>query len=222
MYHQSALVFGLFCASLIRLGYVAVHIYLTVHYVMYTALPMYRRMYVQKNIVKSVCLALMLPPAVYFIVYPIWAFDVWHTYRIHYFAVLYGANDFVGLVCVDKLPKTTRIHHVVSTCLVLTSLGMDFQTSPMAQSMLVYTFFAASSYIVNYHLAVRWLFKRGEKVWLRRCAAGIYALCCAISWSWQLMWLYRTPLQLYHYVYIALMFMIVRDDIILMQWLTTI
>jgi len=202
--------------------YVAVDAYLSDRNALYDALPTYRKMYVQKNIVKSFSLAFMLPLAAGIIVYPIWYTNVWHTSRIHVFAVAYGANDFVGLVCVDRLPKTTRIHHLISTFLVLTSLSLDFQDSPMAQSMLVYTFFAASAYIVNLHLAVRWLFPRGAQKRLRRAAAVVYAMACGMSWCWQIWWAWTTPLAWYHYVYIAMMFWIVRDDIILMQWLASI
>ena len=52
---------------------------------------------------------------------------------------IHGSNDFMGLVCVDQLPKTTRIHHIISTILVFTSLSLDFQESDIGQAMLVYT-----------------------------------------------------------------------------------
>jgi len=220
MYNRSALVVFIICSLLIRGFYYVVDILLSVLVPKYTSLEAHRKLYIQKNLIKSLVLALMLPPAVVFIVYPIWRSDIWHTATIQLFAVVYGANDFVGLLCVDRLPTTTRIHHMISTFLVLTSLSMDFKTSPVAQSMLVYTFFAASSYIVNFQLAVRWFFPRGSMRWLRYVAGAIYALSCTLSWSWQLWWAWKTTLELYHFVYIGLMLWIVRDDIILMRWLT--
>lgn len=222
MYNQRALFWGGCFCIMVRLLYHVVHAFLSALSPKYSNMAVHRQMYVQKNMVKSVVLALMLPPALVFIAYPIWQHGVWHTMHIHYFAVLYGANDFVGLVCVDKLPKTTRVHHIVCTFLVLTSLALDFNVSPVAQSMLVYTFFAASSYIVNFHLAIRWLFPRGELQRLRLIAAVVYAVCCVVSWCWQVWWVWHTPLEWYHCLYIGLMFWIVRDDIILMQWLVSI
>lgn len=221
MYNFTALLCGLMFCSVVRVLYEIVDWSLAGN-PLYAALARYRKMYVQKNMVKSFVLALLLPPSMLMVVYPVWSENAWHTARIQYFAVAYGANDFVGLVCVDKLPRTTVLHHLISTSLVLLSLSMDFQVSPVAQSMFVYTFFAASSYIVNFHLSVRWLFPRGQQQRLRQVAAVVYAVSCSLSWCWQLHWMYVTELQWYYLVYIALMLCIVRDDIILMQWLTSI
>lgn len=222
MYNYSALFSGLFFCLAIRRCYNVVDSTFQYTYAKYNTLPKHRQMYIQKNTVKSFVLACMLPPAIVFIVYPILNNELWNTRLIHYFAVLYGANDFVGLVCVDKLPTTTYIHHIICTLLVLTSLALDFNESPMAQSMLVYTFCAASSYIVNFHLAVRWLYAKGELHWLQHVAASIYGACCGVSWTWQVYWIYITPLTWYMYIYIVMMLLIVRDDIILMQWLVSI
>lgn len=222
MYNSIAFLFFVFNCFFVRGLYVVAHIFLSVMVTKYTELPEHRRLYVQKNLIKSVILALLLPPAMIMVVYPIWYTNIWNTYTIQLFAALYGSNDFVGLVCVDRLPKTTRIHHIISTFLVLTSFSMDFQTSPVAQSMLVYTFFAASSYIVNFHLAVRWFLPRDSSMWFRYIAGAIYALSCALSWSWQVWWICNTVLEWYHFVYIGLMMWIVRDDIILMRWLVSI
>jgi hypothetical protein len=220
MYNYTVLVFFVFACFIVRALYFLAHIFLSVMVNKYDQLEEHRRLYVQKNLIKSGVLALLLPPAVIMVVYPIWYGDVWHTNTIQIFAAVYGSNDFVGLLCVDKLPKTTRVHHMISTFLVLTSFSMDFQTSPIAQSMLVYTFFAASSYIVNFHLAIRWFSPKDSFRWLRYLAGAIYALSCALSWSWQLWWIWNTMLEWYHFVYIGLMMWIVRDDIILMRWLT--
>tara|TARA_B110000091_G_C13789907_1_gene465146 strand:- start:1340 stop:2008 length:669 start_codon:yes stop_codon:yes gene_type:complete len=221
MYNRSALAIFVVCCFLIRVLYNVVGLLLSTSVPKYASLEPHRKLYVQKNLIKSFVLAFMLPPALIWVVWPIWQSNVWHTPTIQYFAVVYGANDFVGLLCVNNLPKTTRIHHLISTFLVLTSLSMDFQTSSVAQSMLAYTFFAASSYIVNFQLAVRWCFPRGSAIWLRYLAGMIYVLSCAVSWCWQLWWAYSTSLEAYHFVYIVLMLWIVRDDIILMRWLTT-
>lgn len=222
MYNTWALFAGFLFCILIRCSYFVVDYYLLGKNIFYDSLEPHRKLYVQKNLVKSACLALMLPPALIVLVYPIWYYDNWNTELIQYFAVLYGSNDLTGLIVVDNLPSTTKIHHFVSSFLVLTALYMDFQSSEIAQSLLVYTFFAASAYIVNFQLAVRWLFKRGECNWLRYFAGTVYTVSCTLSWSWQLWWVYNVDLYWYHLLYILLMLWIVRDDIILMRWLTSI
>jgi hypothetical protein len=222
MFNYVALQIGVIFCFLVRGLYYVVDVILAGRNDFYNALPNDKKMYVQKNLVKSFILACILPFASVTIIYPIWHFNIWYTEYIHIFAVLYGANDFVGLICVDNLPKTTRVHHIISTTLVITALTLDFKTSEVGQSMLVYTFFAASAYSVNFHLAARWLFKRGQKRWLRYGTGIVYTICCVMSWLWQIRWMYNTQLHWYHVVYIWLMLWIVRDDIILMRWLTSI
>jgi hypothetical protein len=223
MYNYNALLLGLFSCSFVRTCYYVVDHLLHKQNVYYDNLMEHRRLYVQKNIVKSVYLACMVVCATVTVVIPILTENHWKTELIHYFAVMYGSNDLVGLLCVPKLPSTTKIHHCVSTFLVLVSLSIDFQHSEIGQSMLVYTYASASAYIVNLHLGVRLLDTRGQYERLRYTAGVVYAITCAWSWSWHVWWAYTRPrLFWYHIVYISLLLWIVRDDIILMRWLTSI
>ena len=99
---------------------------------------------------------------------------------------------------------------------------MDFQTSEIAQAMLVYTMASAAAYVVNFHLGVRWLCAKNDLKWLRYTAGFIYVVCCSISWLWHIHWTFTTAnLNMYHIFYLIIMGWIVYDDIILMQWLTS-
>jgi len=188
----------------------------------YKDLPLFRQMYIQKNIVKSIYLAILTVYATFKIIIPIYKNGIWNTYTIHRLAALYGSNDFVGLVSVDKLPKTTRIHHIVSTILVFTALSLDFQESDIGQAMLVYTMASAAAYVVNFHLAIRLLFQNSNVERMRYTAGAIYMICCGCSWSWHLYWAFsRAHFNIYHLMYFLLLGAIVRDDIILMQWLSS-
>jgi hypothetical protein len=220
MYDYDAL-FWLFCSCLfIRYMYFIVGLVL-LSYNRYSELPLDRRKYVQKNLIKSVYLAILTLVAAWSIVLPIWRDNYWDNWTIHRLAALYVSNDIVGLVCVDNLPKTTRVHHIVTTVLVFISFGIDFQTSDIGQAMLVYTMASASAYVVNFHLAIRWLCPRGTLKKLRIFAGIVYVICCVFSWSWHVWWIFTmASWSLYHLVYILLLSLIVRDDIILMRWLT--
>ena len=188
----------------------------------YRELPRFRQMYIQKNMVKSVYLAILTVYATVTIVWQIYNYGYWNNYIIHRLATLYGSNDFVGLVFVDNLPKTTRIHHIVSTILVFTALSLDFQESDIGQAMLVYTMASAAAYVVNFHLAIRLLFKNADVERLRYTAGAIYIFCRGCSWSWHLYWAFsRVEFNIYHLMYFLLLGAIVRDDIILMQWLSS-
>lgn len=223
MYNYTALCVGIVSCIFVRSCYSLVDRLLVKKNDHYDKLVTHRKLYVQKNIVKSVYLACLVVSASVLVVWPIITTNIWKTTLIQTFAVMYGSNDLVGLLCVPKLPSTTMIHHCVSTFLVLVSLGIDFQRSEIGQSMLVYTYASASAYIVNFHLGIRWLYVRDRHRWLRWTAAVVYLVTCCLSWSWHLWWTYtRAHLYWYHVVYIVLLLWIVRDDIILMRWLTSI
>ena len=172
----------------------------------YAALSLVRRKYIQKNLIKSIYLAVLTMVAAATIVLPIWRDNNWDNWMIHRLAALYVSNDIVGLICVEELPQTTRIHHIVSTVMVMTSFGIDFQTSDIGQAMLVYTMASASAYIVNFHLAIRWLCQRDSLKSFRLFTGIIYVICCAFSWSWHIWWMFtRASLTLSHCLYIALL-----------------
>jgi len=223
MYNYTALCVGIVSCIFVRCCYSLVDRLLAKKNVPYYKLVTHRKLYVQKNIIKSIYLACLVVGASVFVVWPIITNNLWKTTLIQTFAVMYGSNDLVGLLCVPSLPSTTKIHHYVSTFLVLVSLGIDFQHSEIGQSMLVYTYASASAYIVNFHLGIRWLYARDQHRWLRWTAAVVYLVTCCLSWSWHLWWTFtRAHLYWYHVVYIVLLLWIVRDDIILMRWLTSI
>lgn len=221
MYDYAAILWLIISSLFVRGMYIVMHNYVLTLNKKYNSLPEERQMYIQKNLVKSTYLAIMTIYATVFVVWPIVSFEYWDNYTIHRLAVMYVSNDIVGLVCVENLPKTTRIHHIVTTVLVFVSLGLDFQHSEIAQAMLVYTMASAAAYVVNFHLGVRWLCAKGELRWLRLSAGFIYLVCCGVSWSWHVHWTLTTAnFNMYHCGYLLIMGWIVYDDIILMRWLT--
>lgn len=221
MYDYGAILWLFISCIAVRGMYIVMHKYALTLNVKYNSLLEERQMYIQKNLVKSTYLAILTIYATVFVIWPIVSFEYWDNYTIHRLAALYVSNDIVGLVCVENLPKTTRIHHLVTTVLVFVALGLDFQHNEIAQAMLVYTMASAAAYVVNFHLGVRWLCAKDELRWLRLSAGFIYAICCGVSWSWHVYWTLTTAnFNAYHVGYLLIMGWIVYDDIILMRWLT--
>jgi len=221
MYDYNAIYWFVCSCIFVRIMYYCVDRSLKQNANAYETLPVFRQMYIQKNFVKSFYLALLTVYATFKVVWPIVYEDRWNSYVIHRLAALYVSNDFTGLVCVDRLPQTTKIHHIVTTILVFVALDLDFQTSDIGQAMLVYTMASGAAYIVNLHLAVRWLWPKNALKILRYIAATIYVSTCALSWSWHVWWAFtRASFNIGHVFYFLLLGWIVRDDIILMQWLT--
>jgi hypothetical protein len=202
----------------VRTMYEVVHLNLHDHPI-YNKLPHHRQLYIQKNIVKSVILCILFIFASITILPSIINHDQWNSYLIHRIAALYGANDILGLLIVDKLPKTTKLHHQVSTIFVICAFNLDFQVSSVAQALLVYTFASASAYIVNCHLAMRLFAPKHIVNKSRLFSALIYTCSCSICWCWHIWWWFTIDKSLIHIAYILLLYWIIRDDIILMQWL---
>jgi len=221
MYDYYALPWFIISCVTVRCMYICIDYNLRKNSRKYISLPEFRQMYIQKNFIKSIILAVLTLYALFAVILPIVRYNEWDTYRIHRLACIYVSNDFTGLVCVNKLPQTTRIHHLITTILVFCSLSIDFQTSEIGKAMLVYTMASASAYIVNFHLAVRWLWPQHSLRWLRYTAGFIYVTACIMSWTWHIWWIYNVSfINIYHTMYFLLLGWIVRDDIILMQWLT--
>ena len=221
MYDYNAIAWFVGSAVLIRLMYFKVDEWVGTLSAKYSQLPTFRKMYIQKNFIKSIVLAALTFIPVPKILYSICVHNYWDTYLIHRLAAIYVSNDFTGLVFVDKLPSTTKIHHIVTTILLFISLGLDFQHSDIGQAMFVYTVGSAAAYIVNFHLAIRWLWPNNQDKQLKLFSAAVYITTCLLTWSWHVYWAFTRPLFTgKHALYFLLLGWIVRDDIILMQWLT--
>lgn len=220
MYDYFAILWFLFSCMVVRISYDCVDYMLNRHgLIKYRQLPKYRQRYIQKNIVKSVSLVLLLIYAMLMTLNDIYH-NKWDNYVLHRIAVMYVSNDFTALLCIEKLPQTTIIHHCISSLFVLASLSLDFETSDIAQAMFIYCLSSASAYIVNLHLAFRFLFDKSKLELLRRSAATIYLLACLCSWSWHVIWACTRPnWTVWHFLYILFLFMIVRDDLVLINHL---
>lgn len=217
MYDYGALLWFLFSCLIIRGAYNVVRIGMCLASRRYSRQPRHRQLYVAKNLIKACYLAILAVVAAWLVVVPIVVDDVWNTFIIHRLAVLYVSNDFMGLVLVDRLPSTTKIHHVVTTVLVFTSLSLDFQTSDIAQAMLVYTYGASCAYAVNAYLGLRVVWSLPN---IRKKAGVTYLVCLVVTWWWQLRWVWSRPeWGVRHLLYGVCIGFIVRDDIILLRWL---
>lgn len=216
-----ALFVGIISCFFIRCIYLVLHFGMSLNFPKYKKLTYDKQQYVLKNLIKSAYLAILTCLALPAIVWPIIQTNTWHSRIIRCFGTMYVSNDFIGLVFVNNLPATTRVHHIVTTCLVFCSLTIDFQTSEIGQAMFVYTIASAAAYVVNLHLAIRWLCIRHSLRWLRHFAACVYVTCCTLAWSWHIWWVRQhwEKLYIYHMIYLSLLVWIIRDDIILMKWL---
>jgi hypothetical protein len=182
-----------------------------------------KKNYIVKNIIKSGALSVLCVASIPTIIIPVITTNTWSNYWCYRLGILYTANDTMGLLLVNNLPKTTQYHHKITTILGLVSLGVDFQNSYLGQMMFVYTLCSAASFLVNYYLGIRYLYEKGNNkmLKLKKNARNIYLMSCAVNWGWHLQWIFNnyTLIEIQHIIYFLLLIFIVKDDLILLNWL---
>ena len=200
--------------------YPNVDIYLQ-RYEKYNKLPLQRRKYIVKNIIKSffllfLCTALFKP-----LIWPAIKYNQWNNKYIHLAGALYTSNDIMGLIMVDNLPYSTKMHHTITTILCLTSFGIDFQTSHLGKMLFVYTLSSSHAYLVNFYLGARLLTEKAKLELIRITSRNIYFLCCLFNWGWHLLWIFNNfgIINIGHLMYFMVLFWIIKDDLILLSWL---
>ena len=179
------------------------------------ALPESRKFYAVKNVIKGIYLAILVVVGALFVFLPILLKGVYDNTSIRILASLYVSNDFVGLCRVKKLATTTRVHHMTSFLFLLLAWQADFQTQRVAQMLLFYCYLSAISFPVNLYLGLRFCSDE-DPARLRWIAKVTYAIGCLLNWSLQ--WkLFEHSAEAY--CYLALLALIVYDDIVLLRWL---
>jgi hypothetical protein len=219
-YNYSALVtLGGMCFS-IRLTYPIVDSYLQ-RFEKYNNLPLERRNYIIKNFIKSVLLMLLAIAFMKPLILPIIFNDKWDNRLVHISGAIYTSNDLMGLILVKNLPYSTRMHHMITTTLCLTSFGINFQNSHLGKMIFVYTFASAHAYLVNFYLGARLLTEKKRLEIVRIMARNIYFVCCFVNWGWHLLFIFNNYQQINmgQIMYFILLFWIIKDDIILLSWL---
>jgi len=219
-YDYPALLFlGGMCA-LIQKAYPKVDKYLQ-RYEKYNKLPLDRRKYIIKNFIKSGILFALSIGLFKPVIWPAIKYNQWNSKLIHITGSIYTSNDIMGLVMVKNLPYSTKMHHIITTGLCLTCFGIDFQTSHLGKMMFVYTVASCQSYLVNFYLGTRLIIEKVKLEILRIAARNIYFLCCLFNWGWHLFWIFNNYKIVNggHLLYFALLFWIIKDDIILLSWL---
>ena len=187
----------------------------------YNILPLERRKYIIKNFIKSFLLLVVTLGLLKPLIIPALLRNEWDNRLVHLTGAIYTSNDLMGLVLVKNLPKSTKMHHIITTTFCLTCFGIDFQTSHLGKLMFVYTLASSHAYLVNFYLGARLLTDKAKLEMVRIAARNIYFICCLFNWGWHLLWVFNNYgiINIGHVLYFILLFWIVKDDIILLSWL---
>ena len=186
-----------------------------------------KKCYIIKNLIKSVFLLYcslmsfrLLRDAYY---------NEWNNEKLNKFATLYVSNDIIGLLTVPKLPFSTKLHHLTTTCMLLYSFLIDFREDNVGRLLFMLCIFSSFSFLVNTYLGLRHF--RDDKSTLinqmieynRSCAYNIYGICCFFNWLIQLFIILNKILSfnlgMSYIVYMVFLAVIINDDIVLLNWL---
>ena len=207
--------------------YLFTYIYLEDYNKTFQKLELNKRLYVVKNLVKSFNLGYI--SIVYtntLINYMI--VDKYNMKVIRDLASFYVSNDIMALALVPNLPKTTKIHHSITTLLLCYTMIVDYNyISNPGKLLLIYTILSCYSFLVNFYLGIRFLEQKNTEnkiiKYSRVASFYTYASCCIVNWTIHCFILISRIISLqYNLQYLAytgLLYFIIKDDLILMSWL---
>lgn len=144
--------------------------------------------------------------------------------------ILYLATDVVSLYMVPKLPRTTILHHITTTTLILLMCSMNMSLAGwtsllgVCKMAILYGIFSSVSFSVNAYLALRVIYPKAKWLrWLVPISLWLYILLCATNWSVHLVWVVwivtSWEVSVYSVLYLLAILAIVQDDIVLIKWL---
>ena len=194
--------------------------------------PSHKQWYVVANLSKSFFLGCMALSTRYWI-------GTYYGYVLHKMdgalnikrcGMLYVATDIVALFMVPKLPRSTILHHITTTLLIVMVTAVNLKIPGyggllgVSKMAILYGIFSTMAYLVNAYLALRVVY---TKAWwlslLVKLSLWPYVLCCICNWSVHLLWLssliMNMQLSVYNILYLLAISMMVNDDIILIKWL---
>lgn len=193
----------------------------------YKTYDIHRKLYIIKNIIKSLFLA-YLSITSYYLISDMY-YDTWNKWRLNKFASLYVANDIMGLLLIPKLPFSTKIHHLTTTLFLLYSYTLDFTEDNVGRLLVILCIFSSYSFMVNLYLGLRFL--KDDRATLlnftiekiRFWSYYIYKVCCFFNWTIQSLIIlnkaYYNNLTLSYLIYPWFLILIINDDLVLMNWL---
>ena len=189
----------------------------------YRKLKYVKKTYVFANIVKSIILLFITPYCVIFL-YNLYFGMTEELYHSIFIATsIYASTDMNSLLFEKGKKNSTIYHHILVQLATFTA----FYCGPfnkMTDVIIIYGSFSTFAYLVNFYLAIRFLFEKDmyEIKLLATFTQIIYMLSCIVNWCLQLYYLVLfMTLKNYFAVFILAFFncVVISDDILLINFL---
>lgn len=182
-----------------------------------------KRLYIVKNYVKSLVLGIFCYRAVYQAYVILFAIDSFDIFDLQLNTLAYVFTDTIGLLIVPNLPINTKLHHITTNLLGVYVLSATYSNVCSSFLPVLYASFSALSFIVNFYLAYRChsMSEENKKI-LSKISYWVYASTSVMNWFVQIYYMIVVFINgeyVFPTMYIACLYTIIKDDIILMRWL---
>lgn len=173
------------------------------------------------NTVKAITLGVISPSATFILYQTLTPGNEPNIYLLYFFGATYASLDMSALVYNPNSHMSTTIHHVLVQLLYAYCYWVKFNLNTLAKGISVYAVFSCYAYMVNYRLAIRFMNHKYENI-INIMSLVIYCLACLSNWTIQLYLVFMEMPESYiieKVVYMALIAMIMNDDVFLMKFL---
>jgi hypothetical protein len=182
-----------------------------------------RRMYIVKNYVKSLILGVGCYRSIMQVWYILWDHDSLNEYNTKMNAIMYFVTDTAGLLLVRGLPANTKMHHIATNLLGFYVVLSSHRTVCSAYIPVLYACFSSLAFSVNFYLAFRAQRPNSNKrKILSKLSYWIYAVTSVVNWFIQMLYIPMVMINgeyIFPLLYTGCLYVIIKDDIILMRWL---
>ena len=193
--------------------------------------PSHKKWYVVANIFKAMTLAVLTLCRFFWKEFYYGSIlDDFPQLAVKRACAVYIVPDIVALYMVPKLPRTTIIHHIVTTVTGLVIFSTNLQIKGYTGLLgfvkmgTIYGSLSALSFTVNAYLGLRVVYHDAK--WMKilcYLSLFVYLGISFVNWSFHILWFIGVvrawDYSIYSIIYIIVFFTIVSDDIVLIKWL---
>ena len=189
--------------------------------------PNHKKLYVLSNFIKGGFLILFSPSIILFLYNHIF-YQEWNTTFLYMYGSIYTSMDLMSVIKVPKLPLTTIFHHITVCFFFVYVVLNNLEQRSFSRLIVVYGIFSSLAGMVNVFLAMRVLPSSNRSQLMRNMSIFSlvnYMACCILNWSYQFYYLFIDTILYHSYgvlpilLYTLTLFILIRDDLILMDYL---
>lgn len=192
-----------------------------------------KKMYIVKNLFKSVILFYLNLHTLFYFIPGIFN-NIWDDSYIRYLGSIYAATDVTGLLNVPNLSITTKLHHYCTFILYTIICYISVNNNNLVKLIVCYTIFSSFAFLVNLYLGLRFFIIENPKnnfqknfnniIYInKKLAYYSYLFNLILNWSIHILYftycIINNKFILEYMLYILILLPIIKDDLILLNWL---